>query len=109
MTLSCQGDGTFERRPKRKRLGSSSRSATKVQKIEATVTQRPDLRAKFYSKVLVITIKSYMRLCIMTGVYPGSCLTSCLVLLCVRLEAMKFGVPAMACMGRAIDAGFRPR
>ena len=50
--LHCQADGTFERRSKRKRLGSASRSAAKIQKIEATVTQRPDvMRAKFLSKV----------------------------------------------------------
>ena len=53
VTFLLQADGVTEKRLKRKRLGSSSsRSAAKLQKTETTaVTLRPDLRAKFYSKV----------------------------------------------------------
>ena len=51
-----QAEGGSEKRLKRKRLGSSSsRSATKQHKTETTVTHRPDLRAKFYSKVTYLS------------------------------------------------------
>ena len=47
-----QAEGGEKFRSKRKRLGSSSsRSAAKLQRTEATVAPRTDLRAKFYSKV----------------------------------------------------------